>query len=204
MGFNISWLAFMDMQADDVCEAIRAERTGQYDEPFSHDLMGAEMPNGAYLVLVNGRGQHDGLAQIYPEKTSLENEIVSCVRSDTAGITILNSHAKGRQRWSIMRMPDELDDLWIEGEVPEAFAAIRARREAEQAEADDAGEPVDYLGEAPIDLGQDLTGFHHELVQPDIRFEVLSKHVAMRSKYATAAPTSAPNFPSPRPWWKFW
>ena len=208
MGFDIEWLAFKDMDADAVCGALKAERTGEFDESFEHGLMGALSPTGHYIIAVSGRGSHKGLVEIFPKQTDIKSEILTYTCFETINLSMLRAYSGGRMLWSITRLPDEYDGLEIEGDVPDAFAAIRSSYEAQQEQADADGEAVDYLFEAPIDFGHELTGFRHDLVQPEIRFEILNMgaHVAAKPvKAAPIKPASEPiSFKPQRPWWRFW
>lgn len=204
MGFDIEWLAFKDMDADAVCAALKAERTGEFDEPFLHGLMGAATPTGHYIVILSDRGPHKGLVESFPEKAKIETEIITYTCFETVNLSMLRAYKNGSKLWSITHLPDEYDGLEIEGDVPDAFSEIQSSYEAQQEQADADGEAVDYLFDAPIDFGHTLTGFRHDLVQPEIQFEVLNKGAPAAVPYARSAPINPASFKPYRPWWKFW
>jgi hypothetical protein len=60
------------------------------------------------------------------------------------------------------------DRLAVSGDPPPQFAAIRDRRAREQAEA---GEDVDVMFDAPLDLAKSVCGYRHD--EDDIEFVCL-------------------------------
>lgn len=54
MGFSLSWLAVRGKEAAAVRRVLGVRRTGQREDVPDSPLLGADLPNGWYLVLANG------------------------------------------------------------------------------------------------------------------------------------------------------
>lgn len=220
MGFSVEWVAFKDMSADAVCDAIGAQRTGEHGELFDADLMGAELPNGMYLLFIDGRGKHMGMGIDLPEKTGIEGEAFSYTCQDNSMTTMLSGWRDRQQLWDIMRYPGIEEDnhpdddasppgFSVNGELPEAASRIMLKAQQEQQKADEVGDQmVDYLYEVTADLGYELTGFQHDRQVPEtVTFEILTIGTTAPSQRPAAGAANAlspPHHHTRKPWWKFW
>lgn len=220
MGFSVEWVAFKDMSADAVCDAIDAQRTGQHGDLFDADIMGAELPNGMYLVFMDGRGAHLGMAMDLPEKTGIQGEAFSYTCQDTSMTTMLSGWRDRQQIWEIMRYPGVDEDrhpddvnspqgFSVNGELPAAASRIMQQAQQQQQEASETGdEMVDYLYEVTADLGYELTGFQHDRQVPEsVKFEILTIGSIVPSRRPASGAAHIGTSPRPRsqkPWWKFW
>jgi hypothetical protein len=211
MGFNVNWVAIKGVTADEACSALGFERTGQVSEhPEVAELAGAVLPNGMYLVVAHGGGPFMALHDNYEHRPALPNEAIAFMCYDTVMMTKIACVTEGKVRWSISRI-EPTDPFELEGEIPAEYHRLLAKAKEEQAKA---GDEVDYLYDVAANLGFHLTGYQHDRVQENIRFEVL--RALPSSPYApVAAPVrtgsarrSSKPLPWPgtggRPWWKFW
>lgn len=210
MGYSVNWVAIKGASADEACAAMRFERTGAFaSDPTSEQLAGCELPNGMYLVRADGRGPFSAFSELYAERPALPNEAIHFMCYDTAMMTTMGCVADGASRWSIARY-DSGEPFELDGEIPAEYHRLLAQAKEEQGE--DGGE-VDYLYGVTADLGMTLTGYQHDRVQENLRFEVLralpsSPYTPRPSTTNQATGRSSKPLPWPgtggRPWWKFW
>ncbi|MGF1625814.1 MAG: hypothetical protein ACFCVH_13105 [Alphaproteobacteria bacterium] len=211
MGFSVNWVAIKGATADEACAAMGFERTGEFaNDPTHKELVGCELPNGMYLVQADGRGPFTAFSETYAERQALPNEAIHFMCYDTVMMTTMGCVADGERRWSIMRY-ESGEPFELEGEIPAEYHRLLAQAKEKQATA---GDEVDYLYDVTAQLGFHLTGYQHDRVQEDIRFEVLRAlpsspyaPVAAPGRTGSARHSSKP-LPWPgtggRPWWKFW
>ena len=105
MGYELEWLAIKGATPDQVCTALGAERTGTYGEPLSAPMMGAELPSGCYLVLVDDRTREVVMLQeSFVEDPGLENEVLSFGCHDGIMMTQIQSWTNGQRNWAVLRL----------------------------------------------------------------------------------------------------
>ncbi len=77
--------------------------------------------------------------------------------------------SKGQRKWSISHEGiDGPKGLTSEGELPESFAAIRAKLEQAQLEAGGDDADADYIFSIPLDVARSIVGFSHDEDSPGV------------------------------------
>jgi hypothetical protein len=102
----------------------------------------------------------------------------------------------GAQVWQVRS--DSGNDLEVEGQPPASYEERRARLLAQLEDADSEEEAVDYAGDIPVDLAEELTGFRHDSGLDDLPWpvgDVLERDLPPAPSMQTTAK---------KPWWKLW
>jgi hypothetical protein len=167
MGFKIAWLGFSGKESRDVLRLLHLADTGIVDEANESPVSVAALPNGWTIVWLD-RFDHP-----FAEDASL--------RLFSQGCTVVAVHVHegimfcaaelyrdGAPVWSVVHNAQEsLYDLQTEGDLPAAFAEIRARLTTDQ-DGDGGDEAVvDHIFDIPVETAMALCGFRHDLTQYD-------------------------------------
>jgi hypothetical protein len=180
MGFALSWLAVKGTTAEKVRESLGLSSTGEREEIPESPVVGAALPGGWYLVVFN---------EGFPEESTLKTlsgigELVFAAVEEHVMYSTAAGYRDGERKWSVAHDAQKgITHLEADGELPDAFAAIRAAMLAEQEGAGGENADVDYLFDVPVNLAAELTGFRHDQDVPGAEgepFEVL----APRSKFS--------------------
>lgn len=158
MGFRVQLIAVTGKEPLSVQRDFGVSPTGQREEIAESPVVGAELPNGAYLLYLNDP------EKIVPEdkvfcRLSKGASLVACYANET----VMNSYAcgweNGVERWSVFHdAQQELKHLETHGTLPPQFQAIRDRLFGQQ-ESDDG---ADYIFDIPIELFASLGGIRYD------------------------------------------
>jgi hypothetical protein len=170
MGVSQSWVAFRGRPVT----AVRAElglRAVADANPYDSRYLGSTLPDGWHLLIVRGERLVDPalLARL-----SRGCEAVACFVEEHVMASHASGWADGRCLWKIDHDGCEArDTLQVTGDPPAQLGPIRDDLEAKQRAAGD--DNVDFLFEAPAELGKQLVGYHHFDDEPADPFEALEE-----------------------------
>lgn len=189
MGYSISWLMVNGKDRQGLLNELGLESTGLLGESFDFKVAGHALPNGAYLLVLEGC-DHPFVSDRYLAQLSIGSKALGWSTEEH----VMYAHATywddGKNLWSLKHQGDTDEGrnaLTVSGTPPESFKAIRDEYAAKQ-----PGDPdVDWCFEIPLALARQLSGFKHDEINPSLdgSFEELldTKNKGLSRK----------------PWWKF-
>lgn len=181
MGYAISWVAVRGKTPDEVCSQLGLVRTGQYDCVPDSPIVGAELPDGWYLVWGNDMGFTNRLPLGSLSKGA---ELVDFLVEEHVMASNANGWKNGHKIWSIEHDTGQgIMHVKADGDLPLQYAEIRDRLLKKQ-EAEGKKPEVDYVIDIPVEVAKVLTGFRYDedipgTTEEDELFETL--HAATRS-----------------------
>ena len=106
-------------------------------------------------------------------KLSQGAEVVAFFTEDHVMFSKAAAWCDGREVWSVVHdVQKGLRHLKAEGQLPTEFASIRDRLLAEQ---ESESEDCDHVIEIPYETAAAVTGYEHDAVIKELRYEVLKK-----------------------------
>jgi hypothetical protein len=176
MGYSQSWLAVKGKARASVLEALGLRGTGAREEIAESPIVGAELPNGWFLV-VGDRSGHRLMRDPSVQRLSAGCEVVTGDVEEHVMVSVATGWKEGRRVWSVTHDAQrDREHLQTEGELPAVFTSIRDRLRSEQQAAGGRDADVDYIFDVPVELAQTLTGYRHDADIPGTGpepFEVL-------------------------------
>ena len=154
MGINLGWIAVRSRLKEDLLERLGLEPIGDAVHEVGQAYAMADTPEGWTVVCF--REPPSNMDETVA-KSAPKGRTVCGFLSETVMASEIRGYQDGQFQWSIERDRSQSPGLIIKGEAPKALEAIQRRRDAEQAGPD--AEDVDFLFEAPQDLGAALTGY---------------------------------------------
>jgi hypothetical protein len=182
-----SWLAIRGKAAAAIHTELRLRQSRvPGDDVLSFQIVGAGSDAGWYLIVVRGR-DHRLVKDMVIEPLSLGCEVMTCRTEEEAIYSAAAAWRNGRREWSVSYDGEEAaTDVVVEGDLPFAFAAIRAAFTA-QAQAPDAEDAlVDPMYEIPIETVHSVVGYKPRAKSP-----------AFAGRFAILEGLDTP-------WWKRW
>jgi hypothetical protein len=177
MGFALHWAALKGGNLESICSVFKLRPTGRREEIPESDIVGAELPTGWCLVLLNRQTIKDELLQEF----SISGEVVSCFVEDHVMFSYASGWKGGNHVWSVTHDCEKgRFHLEMQGVVPASLEGIRNNLIAQQKEAGGEKADVDYVYDTPAELAKELTGFRHDEDMPGMSGEVF--HVLERAK----------------------
>jgi hypothetical protein len=158
MGFRVQLIAVTGKEPSAVQRDFGVAATGQREEIAESPVVGAALPNGAYLLYINDPDK------IVPEdkvfaRLSKGASLVACYANETVMNSYACGWANGVERWSVFHdAQQDIKHLETIGTLPSEFEAIRDRLFEEQ-EGDDG---ADFIFDIPIELFAALGGIHYD------------------------------------------
>ncbi|MFE9578135.1 hypothetical protein ACFYO1_17235 [Nocardia sp. NPDC006044] len=162
----VSWMAFRGKDFDEVCAELGLRRTGERVEYPRPHAVATELASGWLIVVLTDDSSEfaeEEAKALALERLSAGCEVVSCTLDNYSMYADVAGWRDGARVWSVVRdspVNGEYDDLRVEGQLPPHLWDDLDELLAEQRGADDRDE-VDYLFDAPEQLGWSLTGFRH-------------------------------------------
>lgn len=163
MGYNLSWVAVKGGDSDTVHRTLNVSPAGGREEFQESPIVGAALPSGWYLVIVDGSDDCDVHDQEILAILSSGGEAISCAVLEGTMFSMASHWRAGVQTWSVMHNASQgVYSLDIEGELPPEFSAIHDN--AKSAQDADGGKTadVDHLFDVPIELAKSITGFRYD------------------------------------------
>lgn len=196
MGFVISWIACDGKSPELLHEELGCRTSGELGEPFDYPLVGRILPSGWYVMVAN-RYDHAIVSAPVLSRVSQGCCVIACSIEEHVMYCASSLWRDGEKCWGLEHQGDREDvtDLTVTGNPPEAFRQIRQAYADKQADEPPGRDRVDWFFEIPLELAGNATGFRHDNAIPGIEsesFEILeligSGLLASRTK----------------PWWRLW
>lgn len=160
MGLAIGWIAFETDSKRAVFDELGLEETENPPEFYPSDFgrfTGVDLGNGWLAIVFYG-----GLANWTEpfEDLSAKRRIVCCDIYERQNLSQASLWADGKCIWEIEHFPEkggqdyDPEHLEIKGSLPTELASICERFRIEQKTAD-----YDHIGDAPIKVAEQITGF---------------------------------------------
>jgi hypothetical protein len=169
MGWSLSWAAIKGGTLETVCANMRVRPTGQREAEPESNTVGAQLPNGWYLVLLN---RNTIEVQVLKD-LSRSGEVVYCFVEDHVMFSTASGWEGGKAVWSVTHDCEKgRFHLETKGVVPAALEGIQSTLVAQQNSAGGEKADVDYIYDIPAELAKSLTGFRHDEDVPGMSGEV--------------------------------
>ncbi len=171
MGYSLCWAAVRGKPRETVLAELELHSTGAREEFPESPLVGAQLPDGWYVVLSNQdvRFSDEGIL----ERLSSQSEVVVCFVEEHVMCSSASGWTDGRKVWSLLHDAQQsIEHLENVGDPPTSFVTIRDRLQAEQQQAGGKKAGVDFFFDVPVEVAKDLTGFSHN-EKLEYAFEVL-------------------------------
>ncbi|MDP3494145.1 MAG: hypothetical protein Q8R82_13625 [Hyphomonadaceae bacterium] len=160
MSMSLAWVAVQDVSSEALLERAGFVDTGEADEYFEAEHTGGELTGGWYVIVTEQAGL------LEPAKLavwSAGGRLVAAVVHEETSTSLAMEWLDGKQLWSVYHDGTAAErSLAVEGELPEAFGAIRDELMAVQTEADAEGAEFNAAFDIPLNLAEDITGFRHD------------------------------------------
>lgn len=194
MGYSQRWLASRDKPREALLQALGLQPTGEREEFAESPIVGAALPGGGYVVIANRSG-HPRLSEDVIRRLSDGAEIVVGDVEEHVMVSQSEAWRDGVLLWSILHdAQHHIGHLETDGDLPEAFQALRETLTARQQSAGGDAADVDYLFDVPVEWARTITGYRHDAEFPgvdDAPFEVLA-----------ATESAPPDSTAKKPIWK--
>lgn len=173
MGFRVQLITVSGKEPGTLWRDYGVLPTGELEEIPESPVVGAALPNGAYLLYIND-----------PDRIVLDDEIFARLSKGASLIacyvneTVMNSYAcewaNGVEQWSVFHdAQQEIEHLETNGILPPEFRVIRDRLFAQQ-QGDDGS--TDFIFDIPVELFEAFGGISYNRdipgAEPDL-WEVL-------------------------------
>lgn len=163
MGFRVQLIAVRGKAPAVVQREFGVSPTGEHEEIADAPVVGATLPNGAYLLYVNDPDRIVPNDAVYA-KLSKGASLIACYANETVMNSFACAWANGAELWSVFHDAQQgIDHLETTGALPPEFGPLRDRFVAEQQGADG----VDFVFEIPIELFAALGGVRYDFDLPD-------------------------------------
>jgi hypothetical protein len=157
MGFRVQLIAITGKEPGAIQRDFGVVPTGQREEIPESRVVGAVLPNGAYLLHVNDSAKSDDFDEkILPgdelfARVSKGASLIACYVNETVMCSYTRAWADGVLRWSVYHSPDlGAKHLETSGSLPAEMQPIRDRLYSQQDEEGDGG--TDYVFDIPVEL----------------------------------------------------
>jgi hypothetical protein len=160
MGVQVSWMAFQGITKEEALSRTSLRDTGRPGEMYGSDVIGAELPDGWFLIFANS----DQFVYEYElEPLAAGCRFVTFEAFEIVMTSVAESYVDGELVWRITHGGEaRADDLFVEGSPPEGFTEIRDRL-VEKQEQDST---VDFIFDIPVKIAALLVcGFRHDEVE---------------------------------------
>jgi hypothetical protein len=157
MGFRVLLIAVKGKQPDTIHREYGVVPTGDREEFPESAVVGAMLPDGAYLLYVRDK--------IIPDtdvfcRLSSGASLVACYANETNMNSYASSWVNGVERWSVFHDAAQQGTKHLEanGDLPDELDSIQRAQFAAQ---DERG-GCDYIFDIPIELFRSLGGIRYD------------------------------------------
>lgn len=158
MGFRVQLIAVTGKEPRAIQADLGVVATGQREEIAESPVVGAALPNGAYLLYINDPDKIVPDDKVFA-RLSKGASLVACYANETVMNSYACGWANGVERWSVFHDAQQaLEHLETSGTLPPEFNAIRDRLFAEQKGDDGA----DFIFDIPVELFAALGGIRYD------------------------------------------
>jgi hypothetical protein len=193
MGYSLTWLAVRGISFPAAAERLGLAPTGEVADYAERDVSARPVSGDWSLVVARG-SDHRIAAARQLAALSADCEVIACSIEEHVMYSSCELWLRGQRRWRVVHDAQEgIDHLLASGDLPDDFAATRARF-ADQQDAED-GTDVDLYFEIPLVLAQSRVGFKHDEVNASEDHE---KFQVLRETSPSADDSRR------KPWWQFW
>jgi len=160
MGFRVQLIAVSGKEPRAIQRDYGVVPTGQRTELPESPVVGAVLPNGAYLLYINAKDKIVPDDQVFT-RLSKDASLIACYANET----VMNSYAcawvDGVERWSVFHDANQgIKHLETSGSLPAEIQPIRDQLFSQQEE--DRGNGTDYVFDIPIGLFAALGGIRYD------------------------------------------
>ena len=158
MGFRVQLIAVSGKEPRTVHHDYGVVSTGKREEIPESPVVGAPLPDGAYLLYINDQDKIVPDDEVFARLSKVAS-LIACYANET----VMNSYAcawsDGVERWSVFHdAQQDAEHLETSGTLPPEFQPIRDRLFAEQKGDDGA----DFIFDIPIELFATLGGIRYD------------------------------------------
>jgi len=158
MGFRVQLIAVTGRDPHAVQRAFGVTATGRHEEIAESPVVGAAMPNGAYLLYINDPGRITPEVKVFA-RLSEGASLVACYANETVMESYASGWANGARWWAVFHDAQKgIKHLETSGTLPPEFQGIRDRLFARQ----DADEGADFIFDIPVELFADVGGMRYD------------------------------------------
>ena len=181
MGFSLCWAAVRGKSREMALAEVELQSSGVRGDVPESPLVGAQLPDGWYLLLSNQDVRFTDEEILRP--LSARCEVVTCFLEEHAMYSIATGWVDGVEIWSVLHDAQQsIEHLEATGNPPASLASVRDRLRAEQASAGGKKAGVDYIFDVPVEVAKSVTGFSHSEDLGIVGFEVLTSASAPTGK----------------------
>jgi len=149
LGFRVQLIAVTGKDPRATQRDFGVVATGQREDIAESRVVGAALPNGAYLLYINDPDKIAPDDKVFV-RLSKGASLVACYANETVMNSYACGWANGVERWSVFHdAQQDIRHLETSGTLPPEFQTIRDRLFAEQ-EGDDGG--TDFIFDIPVEL----------------------------------------------------
>jgi hypothetical protein len=158
MGFRVQLIAVAGKEPRAVQRAFGVTATGRREEIAESPVVGAEMPDGAYLLYINDSGRITPEDEVFA-RLSEDASLVACYVNETVMESYACAWADGAKRWSVFHDAQQgIKHLETCGALPPEFQAIRDRLFVQQ----NAEGGADFIFDIPVELFAAVGGIRYD------------------------------------------
>jgi hypothetical protein len=158
MGFRVQLISVTGRDHRTIQREYGVAPTGQREEIPESPIVGAALPNGAYLLYINDQEKIVPDDEVF-SRLSKGASLVGCYVNET----VMNSYAcawsNGVERWSVFHDSQQgIEHLEMSGVLPPEMQPIRDRLFSQQTK----GDGVDFIFDIPVELFAALGGIRYD------------------------------------------
>lgn len=158
MGFRVQLIAVTGKDARTIQHDFGVTATGDREEIAESPVLGAALPNGAYLLYINDQDKIVPDDEVFG-RLSEGASLIACYANET----VMNSYAcawsNGVEQWSVFHDAQQgIKHLETRGRLPLEMQAIRDRLFVQQDEDNGA----DFIFDIPVELFVTLGGIRYD------------------------------------------
>lgn len=158
MGFSNSWIAVQGLTLETVLDELNLEMVSEGNKHPEGQVSLAKLANGWTVVWFDS---FEAAFRAPAVNLARQGAAIACAIEDHVMFSEARGYAAGVEVWRVTHDCEEEDrHLATSGDVPAAYAAIRASALKEQAK--DENEDIDLIWDVPPDLAKSICGFRHD------------------------------------------
>jgi hypothetical protein len=158
MGFRVQLIAVTAKEPGAIQRDFGVAPSGEREEIAESPVVGAPLPNGAYLLYINDSDKIVPDDEVYA-RLSKGASLIACYVNETVMHSYTCAWINGVEQWSVFHDPEQgIDHLETSGTLPPELWPIRDRLLAEQEGEDDC----DHVFDIPVELFVALGGLRYD------------------------------------------
>jgi hypothetical protein len=158
MGFRVQLIAVSGKKPGEIQRDFGVVPTGQREEIAESPVVGATLPNGAYLLYINDSDRIVPDDKVFA-RLSKSASLIACYVNETVMNSYACAWANGAVRWSVFHDAQQgIDHLETNGSLPSELQPIHDRLFAQQEEDDGC----DFIFDIPVELFVALGGIRYD------------------------------------------